>query len=35
LQDQAVTVRERDSMRQERIAIDQVESWLAPKLLGC
>jgi glycyl-tRNA synthetase len=35
LDDNAVTIRERDSMKQERIGIDQVESWLAPKLLGC
>ena len=35
LEDDAVTIRERDSMRQERVSIDQVESWLAPKLLGC
>jgi glycyl-tRNA synthetase len=35
LDDHAVTIRERDTMKQERIAIDQVEAWLAPKLLGC
>ncbi|WUH96666.1 glycine--tRNA ligase [Spirillospora sp. NBC_00431] len=35
LEDDAVTVRERDSMSQERIAIDQVESFLAAQLLGC
>jgi glycyl-tRNA synthetase len=35
LDDHAVTIRERDTMSQERVAIDQVESWLAPKLLGC
>ena len=35
LDDQAVTIRDRDTMAQERIAIDQVEAWLAPKLLGC
>ncbi|HWD05939.1 MAG TPA: glycine--tRNA ligase [Amycolatopsis sp.] len=35
LEDQAVTVRERDSMTQERIAIDKVEEYLAPRLLGC
>ena len=35
LDDHAVTIRERDSMSQERIALDQVESWLAPRLLGC
>ncbi len=35
LEDEAVTVRERDSMAQERIAIDQVESFLAARLVGC
>jgi glycyl-tRNA synthetase len=34
LEDNAVTIRERDSMAQERISIDQVEAYLAPKLLG-
>ena len=35
LDDQAVTVRERDSMTQERVALDQVEAYLAARLLGC
>ncbi|MFV0458491.1 MAG: glycine--tRNA ligase [Actinomycetales bacterium] len=35
LDDQAVTVRERDSMAQERIGIDKVEGYLAGKLVGC
>ena len=35
LDDNAVTIRDRDTMEQERISIDQVEAWLAPKLLGC
>ncbi|MFV2171849.1 glycine--tRNA ligase [Actinomadura sp. LOL_016] len=35
LEDDAVTVRERDTMSQERIAISQVESFLAAQLLGC
>ena len=35
LNDQAVTVRERDSMTQERVALDQVEGYLAARLLGC
>jgi len=35
LDDQAVTVRERDSMVQERVALDQVETYLATRLLGC
>jgi glycyl-tRNA synthetase len=32
LEDQAVTIRERDTMRQERIAIDQVDSYLRQHL---
>ncbi len=32
--DQAVTIRERDSMAQERVALDQVESYLAARLIG-
>ena len=35
LEDQAVTIRERDSMTQERVAIAQVRSWLAERLIGC
>ncbi|WP_010540492.1 glycine--tRNA ligase [Dietzia alimentaria] len=35
LEDQAVTIRERDTMAQERVAIDQVEGYLAQRLLGC
>jgi glycyl-tRNA synthetase len=35
LEDNAVTVRERDSMAQERVSIDQIEAYLATKLLGC
>ena len=35
LEDQAVTIRERDSMAQERVALDQVEGWLAARLVGC
>ncbi|HXA60321.1 MAG TPA: glycine--tRNA ligase [Streptosporangiaceae bacterium] len=34
LEDDAVTVRERDSMNQERIAISQVEAFLATQLIG-
>jgi glycyl-tRNA synthetase len=34
LEDQAVTIRERDSMAQERIALDQVEGWLGLRLVG-
>ncbi|WP_019810542.1 glycine--tRNA ligase [Saccharomonospora halophila] len=35
LDDQAVTVRERDTMAQERVAIDKLESYLAARLIGC
>ena len=35
MDDQAVTVRERDSMVQERVALDQVETYVASRLLGC
>ncbi|GAB2756794.1 glycine--tRNA ligase [Amycolatopsis magusensis] len=35
LEDHAVTVRERDSMRQERVSIDQLESYLGARLIGC
>ena len=35
LDDQAVTVRERDSMSQQRVALDQVKSYLGAALPGC
>jgi glycyl-tRNA synthetase len=35
LNDQAVTVRERDSMRQDRVGIDALEPYLAQRLAGC
>ena len=35
LDDRAVTVRERDTMTQERVSLDQVEAYLAGRLLGC
>ena len=35
LTDNAVTVRERDSMSQDRVGLDQLRSYLAPHLLGC
>jgi len=35
LEDQAVTVRERDSMSQERIGIDGLVSWLGSRLPAC
>ena len=34
LEDQAVTIRDRDEMTQERVSLDQVESYLAARLLG-
>lgn len=34
LEDQAVTIRDRDEMTQERVALDQVQSYLAARLLG-
>ncbi len=35
LEDNAVTVRERDSMSQERISLDGISRYFADKLLGC
>ncbi len=35
LEDDAVTIRSRDTMNQERISIDQVQGWLAARLPGC
>ncbi|MEV6640539.1 glycine--tRNA ligase [Amycolatopsis sp. NPDC051371] len=35
LDDNAVTVRDRDTMAQERVAIDKLESYLAGRLIGC
>ena len=35
LTDDAVTVRERDSMKQERIAIGGIEAYLSDRLDGC
>ena len=35
LNDQAVTVRERDSMQQDRVGIDALESYLSERLTGC
>lgn len=34
LTDQAVTIRHRDSMQQERVALDQVKAFVAERLLG-
>jgi glycyl-tRNA synthetase len=33
--DQSVTVRERDSMAQQRISLDRVQAFLAERLVGC
>ncbi len=35
LEDDAVTVRERDTMKQERIPLAGVRSWFAERLVGC
>jgi glycyl-tRNA synthetase len=35
LDDNAVTIRERDTMKQERIGLDQVKAYFAERLLGC
>lgn len=35
LEDDAVTVRERDTMSQERVALDQLRGYLAARLPGC
>jgi len=35
LEDNAVTIRERDTMSQERVALDQVQGYLAQRLIGC
>jgi glycyl-tRNA synthetase len=35
LDDQAATIRDRDTMTQERIALTQVRDWLAARLPGC
>jgi glycyl-tRNA synthetase len=35
LEDGAVTVRERDSMSQERISLEGLQTWFAERLVGC
>ena len=35
LQDDAVTVRDRDTMKQERVSLDQIEDYLIERLPGC
>ena len=34
LDDRAVTVRDRDTMAQERVALDQLDAYLAERLRG-
>ena len=34
-EDQAVTIRERDTMTQERVGLDKVQDYLAVRLVGC
>ncbi len=34
LEDQAVTIRDRDTMAQERVALSQVQGYLAQRLAG-
>ena len=35
LDDDAVTVRERDTMAQERVGLDRISAYFAERLLGC
>ncbi|MFJ7909952.1 glycine--tRNA ligase [Kitasatospora sp. NPDC096204] len=35
LEDNAVTVRDRDTMSQERVSLDQVKAYLGARLIGC
>ena len=35
LDDNAVTIRERDTMTQERVSLDGISRWFAERLLGC
>ncbi|MEO5853586.1 MAG: His/Gly/Thr/Pro-type tRNA ligase C-terminal domain-containing protein, partial [Nocardioides sp.] len=35
LEDQAVTIRERDTMTQERVSLDAATAYLATRLVGC
>ena len=34
-EDDAVTIRERDTMKQERVGLTQVRAYFAERLLGC
>ncbi len=35
LDDHAVTVRERDSMAQERVSLDRITAYFAERFVGC
>jgi glycyl-tRNA synthetase len=35
LDDNAVTIRDRDTMEQERVGLDSVAAWLGARLIGC
>ncbi len=35
LDDDAVTIRERDTMAQERVSLDGITRWFAERLIGC
>src|ERR671911_2199588 len=35
LDDKAVTIRERDTMRHERVSLDGISRWFAERLIGC
>jgi glycyl-tRNA synthetase len=35
LDDDAVTIRERDTMTQERVSLDGITRWFAERLVGC
>jgi glycyl-tRNA synthetase len=35
LEDEAVTIRDRDTMSQERVGLTQVEAYLGARLVGC
>jgi glycyl-tRNA synthetase len=35
LEDHAVTIRERDTMVQERVSLDGITRWFAERLVGC
>ena len=35
LEDQAVTIRERDTMQQERVSLDRVTAYFAERFVGC